>query len=72
LGRNLWGRPGVNVPIGVVAVAAVVALVPGRDPTKIDHTKAQTPQKTSIPPSDLCFRRSEALFFWCAILGLNE
>ena len=31
----------VNVPIGVVAVAAVLALVPGRDPTKIGDTKAR-------------------------------
>jgi EmrB/QacA subfamily drug resistance transporter len=30
----------VNVPIGVVAVAAVLALVPGRDPT-MDDTKAR-------------------------------
>jgi EmrB/QacA subfamily drug resistance transporter len=31
----------VNVPIGVVAVAAVLALVPGRDPTTVGDTLAQ-------------------------------
>jgi EmrB/QacA subfamily drug resistance transporter len=31
----------VNVPIGVVAVAAVLTLVPGRDPTTIGDTRAR-------------------------------
>jgi EmrB/QacA subfamily drug resistance transporter len=31
----------VNVPIGVVAVAAVLALVPGRDPATIGNTRAR-------------------------------